>query len=149
MRRRCPRLRCTARWAVRWHDWSGRAISDGMALSPGRYAMRDLLLSYAAQQARDLPDTDRRAATRRMMDHYLHSGFVASQRVPRRRPPIALSPPAPGVATEALADAREALAWIQREIPVLVAVARRAAELGFDTEAWQIPWTFAQFLHQS
>jgi DNA-binding SARP family transcriptional activator/tetratricopeptide (TPR) repeat protein len=119
------------------------------ASSPGRYAMHDLLLSYAAQQARDLPDTDRRAATRRMMDHYLHSGFIASQRVPRRRPPIALRPPAPGVATEALADAREALVWIQREIPVLIAVARRAAELGFDTEAWQIPWTFTQFLHQS
>jgi tetratricopeptide (TPR) repeat protein len=84
-----------------------------------------------------------------MMDHYLHSGFIASQRQPRRRHPIALGSPAPGVVTETPADAREALAWLQRETPVLIAVARRAAELGFDTSAWQIPWTYQGILHQS
>ena len=117
--------------------------------SPGRYAMHDLLLSYAAEQASELPDTHRRAAVRAMMDHYLHSGFAATQRLEPRRHPIALGSPAPGVAIETLADAKEALAWLQRETTVLVAVARRAAELGFDTDAWQIPWTCQQFLHQS
>ena len=119
------------------------------ASASGRYAMHDLLLSYAAEQARDLPDTDRRAAIRRMMDHYLHSGFIASQRLESRRHPIALGSPAPCVATETSASAREALAWLQRETPALIAVARRAAELRFDTDAWQIPWTFQGFLHQS
>ena len=117
--------------------------------SPGRYALHDLLLSYAGEQAGDLPEADRRAAARRMMDHYLHSGFIATQRLEPRRNQIVLGSPAPGVATEALADGKEALDWLQRETTVLVAVARRAAELGFDTEAWQILWTCQQFLHQS
>ena len=84
-----------------------------------------------------------------MMDHYLHSGFTASQRLEPRRHAIAPGPPAPGVVTETSADASEALAWLQRETQVLIAVARRAVELGFDTHAWQISWTFQGFLHQS
>ena len=119
------------------------------ASSPGRYGMHDLLLSYAVEQARDLPETDRQAATRRMLDYYLHSGFIASRRLPRHRHPIALGPPAPGTAIEAPADAQEALAWFRRETPVLISAARRAAELGFATDAWQLPWTFQGFLHQS
>ena len=117
--------------------------------SAGRYALHDLLLSYAAEQAGDLPDGDRRAVVRRMLDHYLHSGFIATVRLEPRRNQIALESPAPGVAAEAPADGKEALDWLQRETTVLVAVARRAAELGFDTDAWQILWTCQQFLHQS
>jgi len=134
---------------------AGRALEDLTEAylltesSPGRYALHDLLLAYAAEQASELPDADLRAVNHRMLDHYLHSGFIATQRLEPRRRLITMGSPAPGVAAETAADGKEALAWLERETTVLVAVARRAAELGFDNEAWQIPWTCQQFLHQS
>jgi DNA-binding SARP family transcriptional activator/tetratricopeptide (TPR) repeat protein len=115
----------------------------------GRYTLHDLVLAYAGEQAGQLPDTERDAALRRMMDHYLHSGAAASQRLSPRRHQITLGSLAPGVVTDPLADVPQALAWFERETPVLLAVARRAAALGLDVDAWQIPWTAAKFLHQS
>lgn len=119
------------------------------ASSRGRFRLHDLVLAYAGEQAGQLSDVERGAALRRMMDHYRHSGAAASQCLSPRRHQITLGPVAPGVVTEPLADAPQALAWFERETPVLLAVARRAASLGFDADAWQIPWTAAKFLHQS
>jgi hypothetical protein len=45
---------------------------------PGRFAFHDLLRSYAAQQAASVDTgTERHAAVRRMLDHYLHTGHAA------------------------------------------------------------------------
>jgi tetratricopeptide (TPR) repeat protein/transcriptional regulator with XRE-family HTH domain len=117
--------------------------------SPGRYALHDLVLAYAAELAGSLPDGEREAAVRRMMDHYLHGGIAAGKAMNPRRHQIALRAVAPGVAVEAPADAQQALAWFGRETPVLLAVARRAAALGLDMYAWQIPWAHLRYLHQS
>ena len=117
--------------------------------SSRRYALHDLLLAHATEKAGDLSAAERDAAFRRMMDHYLHSGFAASRRLSPRRHKIMLGQLTPGTVVETPADAQQAVAWFEREIPVLFAVARRAAAIGLDTYAWQIPWTLHKYLHQT
>ena len=60
--------------------------------------------------------------------------------------PLALAPPRPGAAAEQPADHRQALAWFEAEHQVLLAAVTLAAESGFDTHAWQLPWAMASFL---
>ena len=112
----------------------------------GRFALHDLLRAYAAEQAAVLDsDAERRAAIRRVLDHYLHTGHAADLLLHPHRDPITLAPTHPGAAPESLADHGHALAWFEAEHQVLLAAITRAASSGFDTHAWQIPWTLATF----
>src|SRR5438094_233498 len=52
----------------------------------------------------------------------------------------------PGPAAGHPADHRQALAWFEAEHQVLLAAVTLAAESGFDTHAWQLPWAMASFL---
>jgi hypothetical protein len=64
--------------------------------SAGRFAFHDLLRAYAAEQAAVLDsDEDRRAATGRMLDHYLHSARSADLQLNPLREPITRVPPPP------------------------------------------------------
>ena len=46
--------------------------------SPGRFTFHDLLRAYATAQARARdPGTERAAALRRLLDHYLHTAHAA------------------------------------------------------------------------
>jgi tetratricopeptide (TPR) repeat protein len=115
---------------------------------PGRYGMHDLLRAYASEQAR-AGDADAacRAATGRVLDHYLHTARAASVLLnPLREQQITLPAPQPGVAPERLADGRHALAWFEAEHRVLLAAAGLAGRDGFDACAWQLPWAMAEFL---
>jgi tetratricopeptide (TPR) repeat protein/transcriptional regulator with XRE-family HTH domain len=115
--------------------------------APGRYACHDLLRAYAADRARAADDGQARAgATARALDHYLHSAHTAALLMNPERDPIALSPRSPGVTSEHLADHQQALAWFEAEHQVLIAALTLAADTGFDTHAWQIPWAMADFL---
>ena len=115
--------------------------------APGRYAFHDLLRAYATElaTATDTP-ADRQAATTRMLDHYLHTAARAALLRNQAKEPVALAPPRPGVAPEQPADDRQALAWFEAEHQVLLAVLTLAAESGFDTHAWQLPWAMESFL---
>jgi DNA-binding SARP family transcriptional activator/tetratricopeptide (TPR) repeat protein len=114
---------------------------------PGRFAFHDLLRAYAAEQAglHDSP-AGRRAAMRRLLDHYLHTAHAADRLLIPARDPILLEMPAPETRPEALADAALALAWFQREHQVLLAAVRAAAEGGFGTHSWRLAWTLTTFL---
>ena len=69
---------------------------------PGRYAFHDLLRAYAAEQAHHTDsDTDRREATGRMLDHYLHTAARAARLLDAAKEPVALVPPRPGAAPRA------------------------------------------------
>src|SRR6185503_18544185 len=68
----------------------------------GRYAFHDLLRAYAGELAHAGDDDERSAATRRMLDHYLHTGFVADRIIQPARELITLLPPQPGVDPEDL-----------------------------------------------
>jgi DNA-binding SARP family transcriptional activator/Tfp pilus assembly protein PilF len=114
---------------------------------PGRFAFHDLLRAYAAEQAgRQDSRAERRAAMRRVLDHYLHTAHAADRLLIPARDPIALDGPAGQARPEALADAAHALAWFQCEHQVLLAAVRTAAADGFGTHAWRLAWTLTTFL---
>jgi hypothetical protein len=115
--------------------------------APGRYAVHDLLHVYAAEHAHaEDGEASCRAAIHRMLDHYLHTCHAAAHLMQAQRGTLTLAPAQPGVTAERLADHERALAWFKAEHHVLVAIAGLAAASGFDTCAWQLPWSMATFL---
>jgi DNA-binding SARP family transcriptional activator/tetratricopeptide (TPR) repeat protein len=115
--------------------------------SAGRFAFHDLLRAYAAEQAAVLDsDEDRRAATGRMLDHYLHTAHAAATAINSGRGSLDLSPARPGTAPEHIDGHEQAMAWFTAEHQVLLSVIRLAAEAGFDGPAWQLPWTLDDYL---
>ncbi|WP_461124979.1 ATP-binding protein [Saccharothrix stipae] len=114
--------------------------------TPGRFRCHDLLRAYAAELAQEDP-VDRDAAVRRVLDHYLHTGFAASLAIEPFRHPVVLAPPAPGVVVRPVASRRQAAAWFTAEYACVPAAVDRAATTGLDVHAWQLPWTFTSFLY--
>jgi tetratricopeptide (TPR) repeat protein len=116
---------------------------------PGRFAVHDLLRAYAAEQAAACDTgTQRRAATRRMLDHYLHTAHAAALLLDPVRAPLSLAEPQQGTLPETLTGHEHALAWCRAEHQVLLAVTARAAEADFSCHAWQLPCALATFFYQ-
>jgi DNA-binding SARP family transcriptional activator/tetratricopeptide (TPR) repeat protein len=115
-------------------------------LVPGRYTCHDLLRAYATELAHGQEtETDRRTATHRMLDHYLHTARTADALLTPQPNPIPLPPVQPDAAPEELASHREALVWFTAEHHVLLAAVQQAAA-GFDAHAWQLAATLTTFL---
>jgi DNA-binding SARP family transcriptional activator/tetratricopeptide (TPR) repeat protein len=113
---------------------------------PARFTFHDLLRAYAADQAeRHDPAPERRAAAHRVLDHYLHTAMAASLRFSPGRSPLQLASPQPGVLPADVVGKDQAMAWFEAEVPVLLALIDYAGDHGFDTHAWQIPWTVGPF----
>ncbi|HEY1919026.1 MAG TPA: tetratricopeptide repeat protein [Streptosporangiaceae bacterium] len=113
----------------------------------GRYARHDLLATYAAEQVRlEEDDETRRAALRRVLEHYQHTAYAAACLLAPNRGRVTLVPAATGVTPEVLAGYQQALAWFDAEHQALLAAVSRAAEAGFGSVAWQLPWAMASFL---
>jgi tetratricopeptide (TPR) repeat protein len=118
---------------------------------PGRYALHDLLRTYAGDLTHGAEQEDqRRAATGRLLDHYTHTAHAAARLLYPGRDPIqlALAPAAPGTCPEQLTDEREAMGWLTAERQVLLAALGLAARNGFDTHTWQLAWALTTFLHR-
>jgi DNA-binding SARP family transcriptional activator/tetratricopeptide (TPR) repeat protein len=116
---------------------------------PARFTFHDLLRAYAADQAeRCDPEPQRKAAAHRVLDHYLHTAMAASHRFSPFRSPLQLAGPQPGVLPADVVDKEQAMAWFDAEVPVLVALIAYADANGFDTHAWQIPWTLGPFFNR-
>jgi tetratricopeptide (TPR) repeat protein/transcriptional regulator with XRE-family HTH domain len=114
---------------------------------PGRYAFHDLLRAYAAGQARAHDRaSERDAAIGRLLAHYLHTAHAAVLVYNPSQEPIVLAPSQPGVFPERPADYQQALAWFEAEHDVLLGAVALAAESGFDSHAWQLPWAMMPFL---
>jgi transcriptional regulator with XRE-family HTH domain/tetratricopeptide (TPR) repeat protein len=114
---------------------------------PGRYAFHDLLRACAAEQARQTEsDADRREATGRVLDYYLHTAARGALLLNPAQEPVVLAPPRPGAAAAQHADYPQALAWFEAEYQVLLAAVILAAGSGSDAHAWQLPWAMASFL---
>ena len=115
----------------------------------GRFAFHDLLRSYARDLAQTAEsDQSRRAATGRMLDHYVHTAHTAILLLQAQRDPLDLEPSQAGVSPEHPADGQAALVWLEAEHPVLNAAIAVAAETGSDARAWQLCWTKSEFLRQ-
>ncbi|MDP9793296.1 tetratricopeptide (TPR) repeat protein [Catenuloplanes nepalensis] len=114
---------------------------------PGRYVLHDLLRAYALEQLRltDGPDR-RRAAVRRVLDHYLHSAHAAAALLhpdDGTPPPPA---PAPGTTPETPAGRDEARRWLEREHRVLAGAVSHAAQHDFPRHTWQLARALTSFL---
>jgi DNA-binding SARP family transcriptional activator/tetratricopeptide (TPR) repeat protein len=118
--------------------------------APGRFTLHDLLRAYAAEQAATFDsEGERRAAIHRMLDHYLHTARAGAVLLHPARDEVTPAPAQPGVVPEYLADHSQALAWYEAEHAVLLAAIARAADVGFDTHAWQLPWSLVTFLYRT
>ena len=118
-------------------------------VAPGRFALHDLLRSYARQLVQAHDDSPwRDAARRRMVDHYLFTGYTAAILLdPLRDPiPIPVTLPAEGTTIDRLADHRDALRWFRQEHPVLLRVVEHAAMSGMDRSTGQLAWCLSCYL---
>jgi len=116
--------------------------------TPGRFAFHDLLRAYAAEQVHDVePESERRAATRRFLDHNLHSAHAANRILYPYREPIAIDPPDPATTVLVFVDQSEALAWFTTEYAVLLATIDRATDVGFTVHTSRLTWTVTAFLN--
>jgi tetratricopeptide (TPR) repeat protein len=115
--------------------------------APGRFSCHDLLRAYAAELTESADSqAERRAATARMLDHYLHTAYSATILLAPTRRPVTLAAIRPGVTPEHIAGTEQALTWYEAEWQVLMAAITRARDTGFDIHAWQIPWALSRFL---
>jgi tetratricopeptide (TPR) repeat protein len=118
---------------------------------PGRYGFHDLLCAYATHLTHtEDTDQEREAATVRLLDHYTHTAHTADRHLyPASDPiPVPLTPPAPGATPEQLTDQQAATAWLDAELPVLLAAQQLAAGAGWDSHAWQLAWALHKVLHR-
>jgi DNA-binding SARP family transcriptional activator/Tfp pilus assembly protein PilF len=113
----------------------------------GRFVFHDLLRAYASELAETHdPATDRTAAIRRVLDHYLLTAHRADELIrPNREDAITSAPAAAGVTPQKLSDHKKALAWFGREYPVLLAALRQAGQTGFHVHVWQLAWALTSF----
>ena len=116
---------------------------------PSRYICHDLLRAYATElAARHDDEAVRRAAVRRLLDHYLCTAGNAYQVLDEYHDALPLPSPADGVTVEDLSDRHQALRWLAAERPVLSAAVHLAFQAGFDEHAWKLGWILARFLER-
>ena len=109
--------------------------------APGRYDFHDLLRAYAGE----LGGYDDKAL-HRLVDWYIWTLNAAVTKLPPRSNPFPLGPAPDSVTPDSFEDRVDSREWCEAEWPNLVAVTRRAAELGWHDEAWRIPDTLGVFV---
>lgn len=101
---------------------------------PGRYTGHDLLRRYATDRGHDEDgEHDRTAAIERLLDHYLQGTTAAADKL---YPQVVRLPTDPS--TIVFTDHADALAWLDREHPNLVAAVQFAHQHGRPRLAWQL-----------
>ena len=99
------------------------------AVSPGRYRAHDLLRDFARERAlAEDPGSERSAAQRRLLSHYLHRARTE------------------GSALVAGPASMRALAWFEAERRNLVAAVHQAARLGLRRTTWELADALYGFL---
>ncbi|MEV4847332.1 NB-ARC domain-containing protein [Micromonospora matsumotoense] len=116
----------------------------------GWYALHGLVGAYAGDLAThtDLENA-RRAATVRLLDHYVHSARAAATLLDTGDDPdpVPLAPPAAGVTPELrYTDRSPATAWFDERRPVLQTVLHHAIGAGFVAHAWHLAWSLDAYL---
>jgi DNA-binding SARP family transcriptional activator/tetratricopeptide (TPR) repeat protein len=106
---------------------------------PGRFAFHDLLRAYASGLAREYDsEQDRGKATRRVLDHYLHTAAHAYDLIMPSREPLDLPSPSTGTCPEQFDGRHQAMTWYRAEHHVLIAVITLAGATRADHHAWQL-----------
>lgn len=109
--------------------------------APGRYVLHDVIRTYALGRAFDEePSSNRRAALTRLFEHYLRTASAAAGLATPEGPP----PERPGPVPLPTADA--ATAWLDRELPNLLATAMYAAESGWPEHTTELSQILMRYL---
>ncbi|WP_162907133.1 AfsR/SARP family transcriptional regulator [Allorhizocola rhizosphaerae] len=117
--------------------------------SPGRYTLHDLIRAYAAELARTIdPEPDRRAATSRMLDHYVHTSHTAAKLINPRPTPVEPGPALPGAVVTELSSHVDADAWFRTERQTLLACVEQAAGTGHNRHSWHLAWAMGDYLER-
>ncbi|MGH3388521.1 MAG: ATP-binding protein [Actinomadura sp.] len=94
---------------------------------PGRYTFHDLVRAYATERTRaGDSEADRRAALTRLLDHYAYAAAIAMDAVHAYETDQRPRPPEPRTPVPDLGDPAAAEAWLDAELPNLLATARTA-----------------------
>jgi DNA-binding SARP family transcriptional activator len=113
----------------------------------GRYSAHDLIRAYAQELVHLYDDGQARDhAFERLVSHYRQTAYQADLFL---RPSYVLDPPEPreAVATTALSDDNQAIAWFTADRQVIKAVIQREIENGHATSAWRLASSLQRF-HQ-
>jgi len=115
--------------------------------APGRYSLHDLLRGYAAHLVNRLdPANSRRAATHRLLDHYLLTGETAALLLRPAREAFLLALPRTTDTPAPLASYEQAMDWFLTEHAHLLAAIERADAAGIDSLALQLAGLLTTFL---
>ncbi|MFI6274662.1 AfsR/SARP family transcriptional regulator [Streptomyces sp. NPDC050988] len=114
---------------------------------PGRFTCHELLRAYGSELGRSLDaPPERRAARRRMFDHYLHSAHAADSVLAPSRERLTLGPPVAGTVVSEFADQARAVEWLETNRSVLLAAVEQSARRGFGEQSWQLAATIELYL---
>ncbi|MFD9894671.1 BTAD domain-containing putative transcriptional regulator [Amycolatopsis sp. NPDC059027] len=113
---------------------------------PDRYRMHDLINAVAAERAsREIPETLRTAAERRVADFYLHTAAAGQRLLNPHRPGVTFGAPADGCLPRPALDPAGAVAWFEAESDCLLATQELAVRRRWHTTVWQLAWTLTPF----
>ncbi|MBM7862811.1 AfsR/SARP family transcriptional regulator [Lentzea nigeriaca] len=113
---------------------------------PGRHVAHDLVRVYTKTLAGELSEPERRAATGRMLDYYLHCADLADGMLPINRGSVLVAPEHRPAHVPALSGAADAMAWFDAERANLIAATEHASATGWHVHAWQLPYTLSRYL---
>ncbi len=115
---------------------------------PGRYTFHDLQRDHARSAAglQEQDDSINTALTR-LFTFYTHVTGMAALKHPDTALPMPHEP-APGLEIPALSDRADAAAWLDAELPVLLAVGAYAAEHGWPGHVFLLSTTLFPFLEE-
>lgn len=113
---------------------------------PNRYRMHDLVRLYAAERAAlDEAPLSRDQAMRRIIDHYLFSGYAGDRLLAEHRRAIDLGPPSPGALPLSFPNDLAAVQWFDSEHSNILAAQRMAVEYGWLDQVWHFAWVLDSF----
>jgi DNA-binding SARP family transcriptional activator len=115
---------------------------------PDRYRLHDLIRLYAGERAEaEETAAERDAARERVLGWYLHAAHAADAALdPQRWRTAPDATPVPDH-LPVLGSHDEALRWLERERPILVAAVHAAAAAGLDAISWQLARTLLAFFY--
>ncbi|MEU0885094.1 BTAD domain-containing putative transcriptional regulator [Lentzea sp. NPDC005914] len=113
---------------------------------PGRHVAHDMVRVYTKTLAGELSEPERRAATGRMLDYYLHCADLADGMLPINRGSVLVAPEHRPAHVPSLTGAADAMAWFDTERANLIAATEHASVSGWHVHAWQLPYTLSRYL---
>ncbi|MET8154237.1 AfsR/SARP family transcriptional regulator [Actinoplanes sp. NPDC049668] len=117
-------------------------------VTPGRFGFHDLLRAYAKEQTLETDsDAERRAAVLRLLDHYLHTAWLADRTLYPYRQPIHVEPADLATVVPRIDGAAEALVWFMGEHATLLAAVEQAEAEDFPWHASRLTWCITAFLN--